>query len=342
MKIRINMATSVISAFNTFQKDIVNLESSMSITARASRDWLLEQISKFPDKNSYFPLLYPEINIAFGSFARKTKTRPLDDIDLMVGINADGCYYSENSWNDIKLYFPENYTGRLKNYADTRNSSYLSSTRITNAFKNELGNISQYSSADIKRDGEAATLKMVSYPWNFDIVPCFFTKPDIFGKTYYLIPNRNGGWKKTDPRLDRDRLSTVNQNQSGNVLDVIRILKYWKQAKRINMGSYLLEAMILYYYESKPNDTCSSYVDLELESVFTYLGNNILYSVADPKKIQIDINDIEYYDRYLLRDKFIRFAQLSSEARRLENEQKMKESINKWKEVFGDNFPNYG
>lgn len=96
-----------------------------------------------------------------------------DDIDLMVGINADGCYYSENSWDDINLCFPNSYTGKLKNYADTRNSSYLSSTRITNAFKTALENVSHYSSAVIKRNGEAATLKLSSYSWNFDIVPCF-------------------------------------------------------------------------------------------------------------------------------------------------------------------------
>ena len=88
------MATTVTGAFNTFQKDIVNLDSSTTINARSSRNWLFEQIVKIPDKNSKFAILYHDINIAFGWFARKTKTRPLEDIDLMVGISADGCYYS--------------------------------------------------------------------------------------------------------------------------------------------------------------------------------------------------------------------------------------------------------
>ena len=83
------MATTVTGAFNTFQKDIVNLDSSTTINARSSRNWLLEQIAKFPDKNSNFPILYPDINIAFGSFARKTKTRPLDDIDLIEEFYLD-------------------------------------------------------------------------------------------------------------------------------------------------------------------------------------------------------------------------------------------------------------
>ena len=336
------MATTVISAFNDFQKNIVNLDSTTSSTARSSRDWLLDQISKFPENNDNFPNLYPEIDIGFGSFARKTKTRPLDDIDLMVGIKADGCTYYERSWDDIELNFPENYSGKLKKYAKILDSSALSSTRITNAFKSELSKVSQYSSAEIKRDGEAATLKLKSYTWNFDIVPCFLTSPDSDGNSYYLIPNRSGSWKKTNPKTDRDRLSAVNQNQSGNVLNVIRILKYWKQEKRVNIGSYLLEAMILYYYESKPNNTCSEYVDLELENVFNYLANSIINTVADPKNIQSNINDIDYYSRYSLSEKFKTFAQLSRDARQLENEGKDKESINTWKKVFGYNFPDYG
>ena len=100
--------------------------------------------------------------------------------------------------------------------------------------------------------------------------------------------------------------------------------------------------MILYYYESKSNDTCSQYVDLELENVFRYLANSILNTVADPKNIQININDLDFYSRYSLSEKFKKFAQLSNEARQLEIEEKHKESINAWKKVFGDNFPDYG
>ncbi|MDC5475267.1 nucleotidyltransferase [Acinetobacter baumannii] len=336
------MAITVTSAFNEFQKNIVNLDPEITATARSSRNWLLDQISKFPENNNSFPILYPEINVGFGSFARKTKTRPLDDIDLMIGINANGCTYYERSWDNIELNFPENYSGRLKNYAKILDSSTLSSTRITNAFKSELSKISQYSSAEIKRDGEATTLKLKSYTWNFDIVPCFLTAPDYYGNSYYLIPNRIGNWKKTNPKIDRDRLIKVNQKQAGRVLNIIRILKYWKQEKKVNIGSYLLEAMILYYYENLPDNYCSEYVDLELENIFTYLAYKILSTVADPKGIQTDINDIDYFGRHSLHNTFLKFSQLSNRARQFENNGNMKDSIQEWKKVFGESFPDYG
>lgn len=67
------MATTVISAFNDFQKNIVNLDSTTSSTARSSRNWLLDQISKFPENNDNFPNLYPEIDIGFGSLLERLK-----------------------------------------------------------------------------------------------------------------------------------------------------------------------------------------------------------------------------------------------------------------------------
>ena len=334
------MAKSVVEAFNLFQKDVVNLDSNISSKARASRDWLQEQITQFPEKNLKFPILYPEINIGFGSFARKTKTRPLDDIDLMIGLNANGCSYLEYSWDNIEIYFPDHYDGRLKAYASTVAPSCLSSTRITNAFKEELKSIPQYFSADIKRDGEAATLKLKSYDWKFDIVPCFLTQEDNYGKNYYLIPNRNGGWKKTDPRLDRDRLSATNQNHLGNVLNVIRVLKYWNQEKKVGIHSYLLEAMVMSYYRNKI-DHSSNFITDELEMIAPYLEESILCTVVDPKNIQGDINEYDWLKRVKLQEAFNKLYELSNEAIQLERNGEVERSISKWREIFGDNFPVY-
>ena len=84
------MATNVIAAFNEFLKDFVNLDPDNTATARSSRDWLLQQIDEFPSSETNFPKLYPEVHVHYGSFARRTKIRELDDIDLIVGISALG------------------------------------------------------------------------------------------------------------------------------------------------------------------------------------------------------------------------------------------------------------
>lgn len=84
------MATTVQNAFEEFNKDVVNLDSNRTKKARASRDWLLGKLSSFDQKEGlYFPFEYNDKHIKFGSFARNTKIRELDDIDLMFCLKAE-------------------------------------------------------------------------------------------------------------------------------------------------------------------------------------------------------------------------------------------------------------
>jgi hypothetical protein len=89
------MAKTVVEAFNKFMADTVNLDPDRTKKARGSRDWLVGQIGAFPDDDTKFPNIYTEKNIFYGSFSRRTKKRPLDDIDIMICLKADGCTYNE-------------------------------------------------------------------------------------------------------------------------------------------------------------------------------------------------------------------------------------------------------
>ena len=97
------MATTVNNAFDEFMKDIVNLDPDVVSKARESRDNLLENIAEFDNEDGFFDL-YEGYNVHFGSFARKTKCRELDDIDLMIGIAANGATYnSSDPWDDVHI-----------------------------------------------------------------------------------------------------------------------------------------------------------------------------------------------------------------------------------------------
>ncbi|MDK2810995.1 MAG: hypothetical protein PWR27_1704 [Petroclostridium sp.] len=332
------MATTVIQAFNEFLKDIVNLDSDISKTARSSRDWLLGQISKFNEKDNTFPKLYSDINIHFGSFARKTKIRELDDIDLMIGLTGQGSTYTEYT-DKIEINVADDAKDLLNLCHDYTNK--LNSKKVINKFVSACSNVPQYSNADIKRNQEAATLQLSPYTWNFDIVPCFMTTTNIYGVSYYLIPDGNGHWKKTDPRIDKERISRINQTHDGNVLQVIRVMKYWNRRPTMpTMSSYLLETMILNYYEAKTT-TASQYVDIELPDVIAYIHNNIMYDVNDPKNIQGNINKLTYDEKTKIKNKAYSDYYKAMEARQLEQDKDMKGSINKWREIFGDSFPKY-
>ena len=334
------VATTVTSAFNIFLKDFVNLDPENSKNARSSRDWLVSKVHGFPDNDSSFPMLYSEKDIFFGSFARKTKKRPLDDIDIMICLNAQGGNYSESS-DGIEVNVSESASDLKALCYD--NTNILNSRKVINKLVSLLNGIPQYERAEIKRNQEAATIKLTSYDWNFDLVPCFFTTEDYLGNTYYLIPDGTGDWKKTDPRKDRDRVQEANKQNDGNLLNAIRILKYWnKRPTMPSMGSYLIENMILNYYDQPAIGAASEYIDLEIPNLLLHIRDSVYGVVNDPKGIQGNINNLTSEEKSKIWDRANADYIKAVEARSLESNDNHKGSINKWREVFGGEFPEYG
>ena len=223
------MATTVNNAFDDFMKDIVNLDPDVVSKARDSRENLLENIAEFDDEDGFFDLCQ-DFNVHFGSFARKTKCRELDDIDLMIGISANGATYNPNDpWDDVHI------TASTINQAQkdcTREDGTLNSTQVINKFKSKLKHVREYSRSDVHKSGEAVVLNLTSKDWSFDIVPCFHTVTESDGRSYYLIPNGKGNWKKTDPLKDKEHVTNTNKDKEGRVLELIRLCKKWNNVKK--------------------------------------------------------------------------------------------------------------
>lgn len=327
------MANTVNTAFNEFNKDIVNLDSERTIKANSSRDWLFIQLNNLDSKEDLdFPIKYQEKHIKYGSFARKTKIRELDDVDIMFCLNANGATYSKN-YETYKILTP-NADYRLKYLSD---NDILNSRKVVNKLKSSLAQIAHYKSADLHSRGEAATLNLQSYEWVFDIVPCFYTTTNL-----YLIPDGNGNWKSTDPRIDQNLVSNTNQNYDGKALQLIRTLKYWnKHHSSHTLTSYLFEQIVLNFINSR--STLSQYIDFDIRDFYYYLSLNIYNSVNDPKGIQGDLNKLTYLEKKSVSEKSSTTYNKAKEATSAETEEKnQSKAINKWREIFGAKFPIYG
>lgn len=328
-------------ALEEFIKEKVNLDPEETKIARNSRDWLIEQINNLPSKFDDFPSLYKERHKKFGSFARNTKIRPLDDIDLIITFSASdkegnrASYICYSSSGTCYIYVPEEHK-TLRIFCDE--NGYLNSRKILEKLKLYLSEIPQYNKAEIHRRQEAVTLKLSSYSWNFDIVPAFFTVKEDNGRDYYLIPDGNGNWKKTDPRIDQERVTNINKKHNGKALEFIRLLKYWKRKNFNFISSYLFENIVLNFLEEK------KLIDNKLSNLwmfFDYLQSAIYNSVYDPKGIQGDINNIDDETKNKISEKAKTDEIKIYEAYRFEKEQEHKKAISKLKEVFGWEFPDY-
>lgn len=150
------MATTVIAGFEEFLRETVNLDPDQTTTARASRDWLLDQVHGFPDDFEDFPRLYTDVDISFGSFARRTKIRPLDDIDQIAGIASDRATYIDYG-RQVQLTLPSGSESNLRHYLHD-GTQLVNSRKIINAFVAAAREVPQYANADISRNGEAAII----------------------------------------------------------------------------------------------------------------------------------------------------------------------------------------
>lgn len=329
------MALTVNSAFEEFNKNHVNLTIGNSSTGRSSRDWLIGQLNSLPQKVDAFPRLYSEKHIKFGSFARNTKIKPLDDIDLLLVFDAGEATYSPP--NAMSTKYKINTSTAVQELVNLSDNGKLNSIKLVNKIVSALKKIEQYKSADIHRRQEAATLNLLSYEWNFDIVPSFYTV-----KQFYLVPDGEGDWKATDPRIDQKRVTDINQKHDGKILQIIRTLKYWnRRASMPTISSYLFENLVLRYFENRTR--VGDYIDLNMRDFYEHLQNAIYSSLYDPKGFQGDLNTLTLEEK----DKIsIRAKDAFNKAREAQYFEMTlgdnKKAIDKWKEVFGNDFPAYG
>ncbi|MBO7549986.1 MAG: hypothetical protein J6T62_00465 [Fibrobacter sp.] len=331
------MAKTIDSAFTEFMRNSVNLDPQDVSEAKKSKDYLKSIIAGY-DGDSFFHLC-EDFNEEFGSFARKTKMGVLDDIDLMFGISADGATYNaDDNWWNVRVYG----NPHVKEHRDCMDeeTGLLNSRLVLNKFKNRLGQT--YSTSDHPvRDGEAVRLDL-KYDWSFDIVPCFQTVNEDNGRNYFLIPNGNGGWKKTDPRKDREFVRQVEKKHNGKVLPLVRLCKKWFNVKKFETpASYLIETLVVRYC----NDCAklSDYPDLEFKHLLNHLRSAIYDRVADMKQIQRNINDLGDNAKKAIAFKAYNDYNKACMAISADiNEHNQSKAINLWREIFGQEFPTYG
>ena len=346
------MATSVNTAFNQFLENAVNVQKTQSDTAKSSRDFLTGQIKTLSIDGDFLKVAF-QYNTNFGSFARKTKIKPLDDIDIIIGLNGGDLAIEGYQWDNITLKVNNDCTDSLilnasDKFSQNWNASIyqLNSNKVKNKLVSVLQKISQYEKAEIHARGEAVTLKLKSYPWTFDIVPAFNTGGD---NPYYLIPNGYGKWKKTNPKLEQERISRLNQQFNSVVLPTIRLIKYWNRHGQMpNITSYVLETIVLDYFDQANHNIINDgkyydYADMHFRDALYYISSHIMYSVQDTKGFQGDINNLTYDQKCKIQSRANSDYTKACNAVNAETQAKdNQKSINILRSIFGDEFPQYG
>ena len=156
------MPYTVSSCFEKFRKDVVDLDFEQTKTARGSRDFVLANIARLSNEG-VLPNVMGDYCLNFGSFSRRTKIRPLDDIDMMICYDGSCGVYDTIKKNELyHIRFADNHPF----FDDLRNDDgrTLNSRKIINQLIGALSGVEKYSKAELHRRGEAAS-KVFKSPW---------------------------------------------------------------------------------------------------------------------------------------------------------------------------------
>ncbi len=345
------MAWTVWNAFDQFRRSVVDIDPQVTIKARASRDYLFDQIKDISRNYSNFPkLLTGDSFITFGSFARRTKIRPLDDIDFLVildGANtaAENNYYEQYKYK-LKFVAPTIYfmssvpSFTIEQFAD--NNGYINSTKVLNTIKLHLSDVNSYAKAEIRKTMQAVTLNLKSYEWVYDIVPAIKINGAYGRKGFFLIPDGYGNWIATDPRIDAYNITQVNLKHNGKFLPTIRLLKYWNyRTYKPCLSSYYFETLAIKVFENCPQKITDFPNAVKL--FFDYCPHYLSIPCSDPKNLGANLDaNIDNLVKQKVINAMTNASLNAREALIYESQSNYKQAIDCWQRVFGSNFPNYG
>ena len=217
---------------------------------------------------------------------------------------------------------------------------YVNSTKILKRIKSSLSAIPNYSKADIHRNMQAVTLQLKSYVWNFDIVPAV-PIGDGTATIYYLIPDGHGEWIRTDPRIDQANITRVNGQHKGEFVRVVRLLKYWnRRTQKPRLPSYYFETLALRAFD---NATPIVEYPTAIKRFLDYAPTYLILDCPDPKGLGQSLDaQIDWETKSKVKTAMAEAAQSASYALMYKQQDKDKEAIYWWGQVFGGEFPNYG
>jgi len=191
---------------------------------------IISSISNYSSQFYYLPHVYIDNSFLAGSLGRRTQERPLDDIDLYLVVNGGDMFMNPDG-NTV----PINLYGASPNYLATdfryKTGEWISSWLMLQAFQAPVSNIATSSGAV---SGIGSKKKTLYFRWSDLNVDLGFVlwgqAPRQTDDRYYLPKgNSEAWWSATNPKLDQQRLSTMNQAGGGQLLPLIRMMKWWNR-----------------------------------------------------------------------------------------------------------------
>jgi hypothetical protein len=333
------------AGFEDLLSNKINIPPGIRSTASDSQNHLRDFLSRECLRDTNFPRVLSKIDSDFlgGSFARHTKTWPLDDIDLYVPLDGHNLFYMQNGQR--LPYVVQSDGILLRNPLLTErwaNGQYVSSAKLLLEFSRVLAR--HYRGSDVRINGNRVSIRMKqgasadSDGLGYDIVPCFSLKPDRAGEfEVYLIADGYGGWTRTNPRLDADVCEILQAFHNKIYRKVVKLVKYWNETRLVsNISSYYIEfAICTEFLNRKVNNQPFSRITEGLAAAFDALDR--AFMAGDQTSWIANAPPIRKPLLTASQSGLLKFARNASELACIyEGLGKDGESREQWRSVFGD------
>lgn len=241
--------------------------------------------------------------IKIGSWGRHTAINGVSDLDMVFEIpQEDYDRYRKLDANGPSVMLQEVRSSLKDRYPDTL----------------------------IKADGQVVGVYFSGGRYRVEVLPAFRDENNnyIHGDT-----NNGGKWKTTMPRPEIAAVNDLDKITEGNLKDVCKMLRAWKNKNGAGIGGLLVDTLAYKFFVANPKYNSATYSDYPelFVSLFSFLGG-------------LPIQDYWYApgsnQRVKCKSKFqpkARKAAAKCQEAIDATEEKKKSKL--WREVFGNNFP---
>lgn len=231
---------SVATALRGLLDRQINITKGIRGQASDSQQHLRDFLATERTRDATFPRVLSSADADFlgGSFARHTKTWPLDDIDLYVPLDGENLFYLSYGQ---RLPYTVLADGVLLTNPLLLNRwtqwQYVSPSLLISEFANVLRR--HYpEETQVTPNGECISVRLTygqtdeTDGLGYDIVPCFSLKPDDPKETpFYLMPDGNNSWMRTNPRVDIKVAEVLHTFHRRLYRKVVKLVKYWNTSR---------------------------------------------------------------------------------------------------------------
>jgi hypothetical protein len=244
-----------------------------------------------------------------GSYARRTKTKPLKDVDIFFCLGGDDRHWRDKPPAEVIEAFRKCLT---KKYGG--DSVEPGRRCVTVEFEKQ----------NPTADEEGKVLSNDAVP-AYELGSC------------YEIPDRVlGKWIKTDPEIHKEKSTAKNKECGGKWVPLVKMLKRWNRSgdKPIS-PSFLIEVMALDLVDP-PFTTYQS----EVRRFFAAAQEGIMRDWPDPADYGPPVSDQMTAEKRRNAVEAVRAAEVkASRAVHLERQGNTGEALALWRDIMGKYFP---